>query len=285
LDVDGEVDFVDVEFHATIFELVGCKIGFIAKTVDNETRFVAVGIDRVTKVFGYRPRAIVGANRAEDVLSAKAFMTIGREVECVVVGMHEWSKFVFVSVDRFAERLRIIGFEITIVVDIYLDAPNVFTSKAFWTIRCEVDHIASRGHYGIAFPIARVGWFAKIDRIGPFISFANRIPYITRTDILTIATLHKKHISTIGRERLRTFIAITIHGRREGFAVGPFGTIPMANVHIFLMFHWGISHPFRCEDGGRNHEPVSGDAWEIVVVDGIDVGEITRFEINRVGFE
>ena len=107
LDVDGEVDFVDVEFHATIFELVGCKIGFIAKPVDNETRFVAMGVNRVTEVFGCAPRAIVGADRTEDVLSAKTFVTLRREIECVVVGMDKWGKFVFVSVDRGSKWLRI----------------------------------------------------------------------------------------------------------------------------------------------------------------------------------
>ena len=114
--------------------------------------------------------------------------------------MDEWGELVFVGVDRFAERLRVVGFEVATIADVYLYAPKVFASESARAIGCEVNHVASRGHYRVALPMTRVGRFAKIDRIGPLVAFANRIPYITRTNILTIRTLNKEHIATIGRE-------------------------------------------------------------------------------------
>ena len=59
----------------------------------------------------------------------------------------------------------------------------------------------------------------------------------------------------------------------------------MADVHIFLLLHRGVAHPFGSKHGGGNHKSVGSDAREIVVVDSVDVSEIVRFEVDRIGFD
>ena len=158
--------------------------------------------------------------------------------------------------------------------------PNIFATKAWRPIRHKKQFVACWRKHRIALPIGRVDRRSNADGAAPSVADAQCVIDVATAYAVFAIASHKKHVSSIGRKTLRTFVLVGVHRRGQRSCYLPCVVIgvPTAPIEVFLI----IIRCFIDQHGGRNHASVGRDARKIVVETCIDGLQIDRIEWHRM---